>query len=136
MRGPGTRDLHFFSFPYDVGLLNELYLRNADLGIPVSNPGALLFENLCDEAEKRDQDIRGLHIYSDWIGWGVTEIMCNFMNDYNRSFMKKNLNPHELWTYVEAFTCFIKCEDTYMMWWMGMSSQSILSAILANVLTK
>ncbi len=65
--------------PKDGELMDEYCNRVSDLGIPVSEGGAELLEKLDKEVEKRDQDSRGLFIYNDWNGWGMSEVMENLV---------------------------------------------------------
>lgn len=58
-------------------LLDEYCYRVSDLGIPVSEDGMKVCEKLDKEEEKRNQDGRNLHLYQDWNGWGMNEVMEN-----------------------------------------------------------
>jgi hypothetical protein len=49
------------------------------LGIPLSEEGAELLEMLDKEVEKRDQDRFDMHIYNDWNGWGISEVLENYV---------------------------------------------------------
>ncbi len=49
------------------------------MGFPLSEEGAELLENLDKEVEKRDQDRFDMHIYSDWTGWGISEVLENYV---------------------------------------------------------
>lgn len=49
------------------------------MGFPLSEEGAELLENLDKEAEKRDQDRFDMHIYNDWNGWGISEVLENYV---------------------------------------------------------
>jgi hypothetical protein len=60
-------------------LMDEFCYRVSDLGFPVSEEGMKLCEKLDKEQEKRDQDRRGMFIYNDWNGWGISEAMENFV---------------------------------------------------------
>jgi len=51
----------------------------SDLGFPLSEEGAELLENLDKEVEKRDQDRFDMHIYNDWTGWGISEVLENYV---------------------------------------------------------
>jgi len=128
--------------PKDGELMNEYCERVSDLGIPVSEGGAELLEELDKEVEKRDQDSRGLFIYNDWNGWGMSEVMENLvglsslllrcsevmrmlhanfvvekLKDFNRDVFKKSISPYRKWAYVEALASFLKGAD--LCDWMG-----------------
>jgi len=49
------------------------------LGFPLSEEGSELLENLDKEVEKRDQDGFDMHIYNDWNGWGISEVLENYV---------------------------------------------------------
>lgn len=59
--------------------MDEFCDRVSDLGIPVSEEGAKLTQNLDNEVEKRDQDRLDMHIYTDWNGWGMSECFENYV---------------------------------------------------------
>ncbi|KAG9239266.1 hypothetical protein BJ875DRAFT_479592 [Amylocarpus encephaloides] len=96
--------------------------RVSDLGIPLSYSGETLTEKLSKEANKRNQDLKDLYIYEYWNGWGVSEVVENLLKDFDRDVYKKTVSPWKKWAYVEAFACFIKSEDLYMMYWMDNES--------------
>lgn len=60
-------------------LIDEYCHRVSDLGLPVSDDGMKVCEKLDKEYEKRDQEERGMHIYTDWNGWAMSEIMVNMV---------------------------------------------------------
>ena len=49
------------------------------MGFPLSEEGGALLENLDKEVEKRDQDGFDMHIYNDWNGWGISEVLENYV---------------------------------------------------------
>jgi hypothetical protein len=49
------------------------------LGFPVSEEAMKLCQKLDKEQEKRDQNRRGMFICNDWDGWGISEMMENFV---------------------------------------------------------
>jgi hypothetical protein len=59
--------------------MDEFCHRTSDLGLPISEDGMKMCEKIEKEVGKRDQDERGMHIYSDWNGWGVSEVMDNLV---------------------------------------------------------
>lgn len=61
-------------------LVDEYCNRVSDLGIPVSEDGMKVCEKLDKECEKRDQEIREMCIYTDWNGWGISEVFCNLVS--------------------------------------------------------
>ena len=62
-------------------LIDPYCERVSDLGIPVSDEGMEICQSkLDDEMEKRDQDARGMHIYTDWNGWGMAEVLENLVS--------------------------------------------------------
>ncbi len=97
--------------------------RVSDLGIPLSDPGATLSEELDSETEKRNQDLKDLHIVSDWNGYGVSEVMCNMMKEFDKVVFKKTVSPYKKWAYVEALASFLKAEagSVSMAYWVGES---------------
>jgi hypothetical protein len=65
--------------PKENQLLDEFCDRVSDLGFPLSEEGGELLENLDKEVEKRDQDRFDMHIYNDWTGWGISEVLENYV---------------------------------------------------------
>jgi hypothetical protein len=55
----------------------------SDLGYPLSEDGVKILDKLQKEQEKRDQDVRGMFIYSDWNGWGFNELLTNMVCYYD-----------------------------------------------------
>lgn len=55
-------------------LVDEYCHRVSDLGIPLSKDGGKSLEKFGEECDKRNQDIVGIHICSDWNGYGVSEV--------------------------------------------------------------
>ncbi len=99
--------------------------RVSDLGIPVTEAGMEMCRKLSTECEKRDQNSKGIYIYNDWNGWGMSEVMSNHLKDFNRDIFKKNISPFKKWGYVEAVACFFSGED--ITEWMSELSRYILS---------
>ena len=69
--------------PKENQLLDEFCDRVSDLGFPLSEEGSELLENLDKEVEKRDQDRFDMHIYNDWNGWGISEVLENYVRIVN-----------------------------------------------------
>ena len=69
--------------PKENQLLDEFCDRVSDLGFPLSEEGGALLENLDKEVEKRDQDRFDMHIYNDWNGWGISEVLENYVRIVN-----------------------------------------------------
>lgn len=69
--------------PKENQLLDEFCDRVSDLGFPLSEEGGELLENLDKEVEKRDQDRFDMHIYNDWNGWGISEVLENYVRIVN-----------------------------------------------------
>ena len=69
--------------PKENQLLDEFCDRVSDLGFPLSEEGGELLENLDKEVEKRDQDGFDMHIYNDWNGWGISEVLENYVRIVN-----------------------------------------------------
>ncbi|KAF4629512.1 hypothetical protein G7Y89_g8636 [Cudoniella acicularis] len=104
--------------PQDGQLMDEFWCnRVSDLGFPVSKEGIRVLDKLAREQGKRDQDQRGMCVYNDWNGWGMSELMENFLKDFNKDIFKKNVSPFKKWTYIEGLACFLKTAD--LMEWMG-----------------
>jgi hypothetical protein len=106
--------------PKNGELIDEFCDRVSDLGIPVSEDGMKVCEKLDDEYEKRDQDARDMHIFNDWNGWGMSEVMENLLKDFNRDIFKKTISPFKKWAYLEGLACFFKAGD--IMYLISMSS--------------
>lgn len=70
-----------------------------------------MLEYLDTEYGKLDQESRGMHIYSDWNGWGASEVMENMMARFDREVCKKTVSPYKEWAYVEALACWLKSEE-------------------------
>jgi hypothetical protein len=60
----------------------------SDLGIPVSEDGMKVCEKLDTEMSKRDQNQNHTHIYEDWNGWGMSEVMSNLVGNPSWVFGK------------------------------------------------
>lgn len=54
-----------------------------DDGFPVTQAGMKLFFELNQEVYKRDQDSHNMHIYNDFSGYGVTEVLENMVGRYS-----------------------------------------------------
>lgn len=67
--------------PEDGQLIDEFCTRVSDLGIPVTEDGMKLCEKLDTEYRKRDQDEHAMHIYNDWNGWGMSELLENYVSN-------------------------------------------------------
>jgi hypothetical protein len=65
--------------PKEGELIDEYCTRVSDLGIPVSEDGMKVCEKLDTELSKRDQNERHMHIYEDWNGWAMSEVMSNLV---------------------------------------------------------
>lgn len=46
----------------------------------ISKHGHKMFQKMDIDVQKRDQDRFGMHIYSDWTGYGVQEILENWVS--------------------------------------------------------
>lgn len=66
-----------------------------DRGFPLTSEGLQKFFHLTAEQQKRDQQFHGMYIYNDWTGYGMTEVMDNYVScqifaeaakDKNRAF--------------------------------------------------
>jgi hypothetical protein len=53
--------------------------RVSDFGYPLSRDGLKILDKLQNEQEKRDQDLHGMFIYTDWNGWGYNELLTNMV---------------------------------------------------------
>jgi hypothetical protein len=53
-----------------------------DEGFPVTKAGMKRFFEINQEVDKRDQDMHGMHIYNDFSGYGVTEVLENTVRQY------------------------------------------------------
>lgn len=60
--------------------LGDFRYRVSDLGFPISEEGMQMVQKLRKEQEKRDQDGKGMFIYNDWNGQGMSELMENFVS--------------------------------------------------------
>jgi hypothetical protein len=60
-------------------LLDDWCHRVSDLGIPVSEEGMKMCEQLDKGEDARNQDRRGMYTYNDWNGWGMSEVMENYV---------------------------------------------------------
>jgi hypothetical protein len=48
-------------------------------GFKITEEGEKIFMHI-EEQDKRDQDSHGMHIYTDWSGWGMTEVLENVVS--------------------------------------------------------
>jgi hypothetical protein len=65
--------------PKNGELMDEYCYRVSDLGIPITEDGMKLCEQLDKGQSDRDQNRRGMYIYNDWNGWGMSEVMENYV---------------------------------------------------------
>lgn len=65
--------------PKNGELIDAWCYRVSDIGVPLSEDGAELLKMLDVEVEKRNQDLFGTHIWSDWNGWGWSEVLSNYV---------------------------------------------------------
>lgn len=66
---------------------------------------------LCDasrEASYRSPDNFGMYIYNDFEGYGLLEMVENFIVEYSKEFKKKTQNFKDMWIPLVAFTHWIK----------------------------
>ncbi|MCJ1380156.1 hypothetical protein MMC17_003259 [Xylographa soralifera] len=70
--------------------------------------GYMAFSDYWEEQMKRDQDNFQMHIYEDWNGYGITEVMENQLLDFSKEFKKKTLLP--LWAKLEGISLFINTD--------------------------
>ncbi|KAH8704500.1 hypothetical protein GQ44DRAFT_630308, partial [Phaeosphaeriaceae sp. PMI808] len=71
-------------------------------------------------AAKRDQDIFSMHIFNDWTGYGLQEVIENQLSDFNKIMsVKGNQEPDavELWIRLSAFAHWTQEEQLGP--WMG-----------------
>jgi hypothetical protein len=68
--------------PRDI-LTDEMIKKVSDVGYPISQDGLDKFQWKSEEQEKRDQDIHDVYIYNDFSGYGVTEMMDNFVRQHH-----------------------------------------------------
>jgi hypothetical protein len=59
--------------------LNNWCDRVSDMGIPVSEEGRAILERLEKEEEKRNADVNDVILWTDWNGWGMSEVMENLV---------------------------------------------------------
>lgn len=69
------------------------------------------------ETYKRDQDAFGMHIYSDFTGYGAQEVLENKMNLFTIAMKEKEPNAVRLWTLLSAFAHFTKADEDVMGFW-------------------
>jgi hypothetical protein len=60
--------------------IDKFCLRVSDLGLPISEDSMKLCMKLDKESAKRDQDAKGLHIFNDWNGYAMQEVMSNLVS--------------------------------------------------------
>jgi hypothetical protein len=111
--------------PKEGEMMDSWIDRVSDVGLPVSEVGMGICKKLSKECEKRDQNAKGIYIYNDWNGWGMSEVIANHLKDFNRDIFKKTISPFKKWGYVEAVACFFKGED--LMEWMSKLNRHIFS---------
>jgi hypothetical protein len=64
--------------PGELG--RDFRYRVSDLGFPVSEEAMNMWMKLNQEQDKRDQDRRYIHIFDDWNGNGISELLDNFVS--------------------------------------------------------
>jgi len=79
--------------PKDGELIAPWANRVSDLGIPITEVVIEMCRKLSDECEKRDQNAKDLHTHNDRNGRGISEVMLNYLKDFNRDIFKKNVSP-------------------------------------------
>ncbi|CZT49050.1 uncharacterized protein RSE6_09832 [Rhynchosporium secalis] len=105
--------------PQDGQLIDEFCYRVSDLGIPLSEEGTKQVQKLDKEYAKRDQDAADMHIYNDWNGWGMSELLENFLKDFNKDVFKKTASPYQKWAYIEGLAVFFFGAEMEMVYWLG-----------------
>jgi len=70
--------------PKEGQLIDEFCYRVSDLGTPVTEGGMNQCEKLVKEYGKRDQDRHDMHIDNDCNGWGMCELLENYVGDSMR----------------------------------------------------
>ncbi|KAI9054387.1 hypothetical protein LZ554_001549 [Drepanopeziza brunnea f. sp. 'monogermtubi'] len=79
----------------------------SDKGYPITTAGFKIYINILKELEKRDPDCHGMYIYNDYFSYGTTEVLENFLRDFNKILFRKKVSPLEKWAYVEALTTWL-----------------------------
>ena len=115
--------------PKEGELLNNWCDRVSDMGIPVSEEGRTILERLEKEEEKRNADVNDVILWTDWNGWGMSEVMENLvrgtrlssstymanchrqLKDFNRDIFRKTISPFKKRAYVEGLAVYLKDED-------------------------
>ncbi|KAH7314176.1 hypothetical protein BKA65DRAFT_516287 [Rhexocercosporidium sp. MPI-PUGE-AT-0058] len=105
--------------PEDGQLIDEFCTRVSDLGIPVSEDGMSLCEKLDREYRKRDQDAHDMHIYNDWNGWAMSELLENYLKEFNKEVFKKTTSPYKKWGYVEGLAVFFNGVQMGLVYWIN-----------------
>ncbi|MCJ1247823.1 hypothetical protein MMC30_005038 [Trapelia coarctata] len=67
-----------------------------------------------DEQRKRDQDGFSMHIFSDFSGNGIVEVMENQFIDFNKESLKMKPQILSLWSQVEGIAVWL---NTYLCQW-------------------
>lgn len=86
-----------------------------DKGFPITKAGMDMFLHIIDEQEKRDQDNFHMHIYNDWNGYGLTEVLENLLVDFNKLLFKKDVSPMKKWAYIEGLVTWLQVGDLYSL---------------------
>ncbi|PQE14944.1 SAP domain-containing isoform 2 protein [Rutstroemia sp. NJR-2017a WRK4] len=116
------------SIPTGQPLGEEWTHRVSDYGYPISRDGVKILDKLHHEQEKRDQDLHGMFIYTDWNGWGYNELLTNMLKTFNRDLYKKTVSPYKKWAYVEGFTAFLQGGRIWE--WMMNDDSDTIKAIM------
>ncbi|EPE32441.1 hypothetical protein GLAREA_07574 [Glarea lozoyensis ATCC 20868] len=117
---PGLEDEEKITTQAQIDVYGENN-RNAYLpsvfkaGHCVTRSGVDRFLNIVKECNARDQDLFDMHIYTDWSGWGATEVLENALADFNKDLFKKNISPLQKWSHLEGIVTWLKLGDLFAL---------------------
>ncbi|QKX54254.1 uncharacterized protein TRUGW13939_01339 [Talaromyces rugulosus] len=94
-----------------------------DDGLPdwvwyISEEGLAKYTYLEKQAANRDQDEHGLYIYSNFTSYGVSEVVDNWLKDFNKEVSRRKVSPCATWAHLEGLSMFLQL-DYVDIWFQG-----------------
>lgn len=71
-------------------------------GFVISSPALTIFKNHKVAAIKRDQDLFCMHVFNDFTGYGLQEVIENQLNEFNVLMNEKEPDAIKLWVQLSA----------------------------------
>ncbi|KAI9832115.1 MAG: hypothetical protein M1826_002444 [Phylliscum demangeonii] len=69
-----------------------------------------LIEKVQEAVFARDQDMHQMHIYNDWTGYGMQEVMENELVAFDTAVRRWNVDPVRVWAQLEAMAILVNMD--------------------------